>query len=53
VSGLRYPVENLLKLLASGMTYQEILSAYEDLFYPTNLQILFLYLPLFVYSKQR
>ncbi len=31
VRGLRYPVENVLELLASGMTHQEILSDYEDL----------------------
>jgi uncharacterized protein (DUF433 family) len=31
VRGLRYPVENLLELLASGMTHQEILDDYEDL----------------------
>ena len=31
VRGLRYPVENMLELLASGMTHQEILADYEDL----------------------
>lgn len=31
VRGLRYPVENILELLASGMTHQEILSDFEDL----------------------
>ncbi len=31
VRGLRYPVEFLLDLLASGMTTDEILSDYEDL----------------------
>ncbi len=31
VRGLRYPVENILELLASGMTNREILSDYEDL----------------------
>jgi uncharacterized protein (DUF433 family) len=31
IRGLRYPVENILELLASGMTHQEILADYEDL----------------------
>jgi uncharacterized protein (DUF433 family) len=31
VRGLRYPVENLLELLSSGMTIDEILGDYEDL----------------------
>ncbi len=31
VRGLRYPVENLLELIASGMTFDEILEDYEDL----------------------
>lgn len=31
VRGLRYPVETVLELLASGMTHQEILEDYEDL----------------------
>jgi uncharacterized protein (DUF433 family) len=31
IRGLRYPVENILELLASGMTHQEILGDYEDL----------------------
>jgi uncharacterized protein (DUF433 family) len=31
VRGLRYPVETLLELLSSGMTFDEILSDYEDL----------------------
>ena len=31
VRGLRYPVENLLELLSSGMTTDEILADYEDL----------------------
>ncbi|MCO6492438.1 MAG: DUF433 domain-containing protein [Phaeodactylibacter sp.] len=31
VRGLRYPVENLLELMASGMTFDEILEDYEDL----------------------
>ena len=31
IRGLRYPVENMLELMASGMTYDEILDDYEDL----------------------
>ncbi len=31
IRGLRYPVENILELLASGMTHTEILEDYEDL----------------------
>lgn len=31
IRGLRYPVENILELLASGMTHAEILEDYEDL----------------------
>lgn len=31
VRGLRYPVENILELLASDMTQDEILEDYEDL----------------------
>jgi uncharacterized protein (DUF433 family) len=31
IRGLRYPVENLLELLASGMSVDEILADYEDL----------------------
>ena len=31
VRGLRYPVETLLELLSSGMTFDDILSDYEDL----------------------
>ena len=31
IRGLRYPVESLLELLSSGMTYDEILADYEDL----------------------
>lgn len=31
IRGLRYPVENVLELLASGMTHAEILEDYEDL----------------------
>lgn len=31
IRGLRYPVENILELLASGMTIEELLSDYPDL----------------------
>ena len=31
VRGLRYPVENILELLASGMSHKEILEDYEYL----------------------
>ncbi len=31
IRGLRYPVEMLLDLLSSGMTYDDILADYEDL----------------------
>jgi uncharacterized protein (DUF433 family) len=31
VRGLRYTVQSILELLASGMTHQEILDDYEDL----------------------
>lgn len=31
IRGLRYPVENVLELLASGMSHAEILENYEDL----------------------
>lgn len=31
IRGLRYPVESLLELLASGMTVEQILADYEDL----------------------
>ena len=31
IRGLRYPVENLLELLASGMTIDELLLDYPDL----------------------
>ena len=31
IRNLRYPVENMLELMASGMTQQEILDDYEDL----------------------
>jgi uncharacterized protein (DUF433 family) len=31
VRGLRYPVETLLELLSSGMTFEQILADYEDL----------------------
>lgn len=31
IRGLRYPVENLLELLAGGMAIEDILADYEDL----------------------
>lgn len=31
IRGMRYPVENVLEWLASGMTIDEILADYEDL----------------------
>lgn len=31
VRGLRYPVEMLLDLLSSGMTFEQVLADYEDL----------------------
>jgi uncharacterized protein (DUF433 family) len=31
IRGLRYPVETVLELLASGMSHDEILEDYEDL----------------------
>lgn len=31
IRGLRYPVENMLELLSSGMSIEEILEDYEDL----------------------
>lgn len=31
IRGLRYPVENLLELLAAGMTIEEIISDHPDL----------------------
>jgi uncharacterized protein (DUF433 family) len=31
IRGLRYPVDSILELMASGMTHPEILADYEDL----------------------
>ncbi len=31
IRGLRYPVESILELMASGMTIEELLTDYEDL----------------------
>ena len=31
IRGLRYPVENMLELLAAGMSHEEILADYPDL----------------------
>jgi uncharacterized protein (DUF433 family) len=33
IRGLRYPVENILELLSSGMSTDDILADYEDLEY--------------------
>ena len=30
IRGLRYPVETMLELVATGMTHQEIMADYED-----------------------
>lgn len=40
VRGLRYPVEMLLELLSSGMTFDEILSDYRDLEHDDLLAVL-------------
>ena len=37
IRGLRYPVETMLELLSSGMTFEEVLEDYEDL-EPEDLQ---------------
>jgi len=31
IRGMRYPVVNILELMSSGMTHEEILADYEDL----------------------
>jgi uncharacterized protein (DUF433 family) len=31
IRGLRYPIETILELLASGMSFDELLADYEDL----------------------
>lgn len=31
IRGMRYPVVNILELMAAGMTHEEILADYEDL----------------------
>lgn len=31
IRGLRYPVETILELLSSGMTFDDVLADYEDL----------------------
>lgn len=31
IKGLRYPIENMLELMASGMTIEELLQDYPDL----------------------
>lgn len=40
VRGLRYPVEFILELLGSGMSFTEILSDYDDLEYEDILAVL-------------
>jgi len=42
IRGLRYPVENVLEWLASGMTTEEILADYEDLEREDTLAALYL-----------
>lgn len=37
IRGLRYPVETMLELLSSGMTFEEVLEDYKDL-EPEDLQ---------------
>lgn len=44
IRGLRYPVEFLLELLASGMTHAEVLADYDDLEPEDLLAADFLYL---------
>jgi uncharacterized protein (DUF433 family) len=34
IRGLRYPVETILELLSAGMSFDDVLSDYEDLEYP-------------------
>jgi uncharacterized protein (DUF433 family) len=41
IRGLRYPVENILELMASGMTIEELLSDYPDLEHEDFLACLF------------
>ena len=40
VRGLRYPVEEILDLLSSGMSHDDILADYEDLEYDDILAVL-------------
>ncbi len=40
IRGLRYPVETILELLSSGMSFDEILADYEDLEYLDLLAVL-------------
>lgn len=40
IRGLRYPVEFILELLGSGMSFTEILSDYDDLEYDDILAVL-------------
>jgi len=40
IRGLRYPVETILELLSAGMSFDEILTDYEDLEYLDLLAVL-------------
>lgn len=40
IRGLRYPVETILELLSAGMSFDEVLSDYEDLEYADLLAVL-------------
>ncbi len=40
IRGLRYPVESILELLSSGMTYDEVLADYADLEHEDILAVL-------------
>jgi len=40
IRGMRYPVENMLELLSSGMSIAEILADYEDLEHEDMLAVL-------------
>ena len=40
IRGLRYPVETLLELLSAGMSFDDVLSDYEDLEYLDLLAVL-------------
>lgn len=40
IRGLRYPVETILELLSAGMSFDDVLSDYEDLEYADLLAVL-------------